>query len=687
GMQLLDKDEEAELKSKLEEKNENENELVKKQDKINKIILRQKELADRQTELQQTSAMLLEKREELVKSDITRIKTEKEYNVSKQERKDGQIVIKKVREKDLHIFAKQKSMQELSHAAKQDQKTCTEIENNNNSIIEDLLNKKKLIIDINRYFKENSSHGFLVENLTGITQMFKILSNNVSKMQNISGQIVKNQSMKNSAFEHYVKIKKDNGLLALELEEKEKEKKALINEIESYLKGNDLSFLRKSLEDLKDRINLLNIVLQIQKKVKKDQDIIAKEKIFVKKAEKENHELNNEIESAIKKKELHEKEIEHLRKQIKLLDRIRDLEQKRLLLKPDTPCPLCGSKDHPFVSDQILEKGTEEASLEVIKLELRKVLKIIENFKTGKAKKETEALKANEKINELEKEIENSNVECAKLLDDLKLEMPLNNMLLDTQFEINEKTNLIKEVEKREVKLKELVRIFEIKRDNQTKVQQKLQKANIAKTDIEKDIKRLIKDKEAVSGEVVVDKENVLEKIKIVGIKSIEIDEIDDVLESLKQKQETFQKNKEKIDFLEKEVTSMNSELARSQDRIEEIKGRVKVNQVSLYELNKEFDELKKERKHLFGDKEPDIEEKFLDEKVDNFEKIYEKAKQVNGRIKHELSSAAAKAEDLNKSISTLKEKLAGNKVKDFEAKLKVLNDSLKDLQQSMGSI
>jgi exonuclease SbcC len=687
GMQLLDKDEEAELKARLEEKNKTEVKLVKKQDKINKTISRQKVLTEKQIELQQTSATLLKKKEELAESDNTRRKIEKEYNVSKQERKDGQIVIKTVREKDIHIFAKQKSIQQLSHTVKLDQEACTKIENTNNSILKDLLNKEKLITDINQYFEENSSHGFLVENLTGITQMFKFLSHNVLKMQNTSDQLIKSQLLKKMVFENHLEIQKENDLIARELEKREKEKNALLNKIEPCLQGNDLPTLRKSLEDLKDRINLLNIVLQIQKTIKKNQDIIDKEKVLLKNTEKENHELNIEIESANKQKELYEKEIEHLEKQIKLLDRIRDLEQERLLLKPDTPCPLCGSKNHPFVSDQIPEKGAEEASLEVIKLKLRKVLKNIENFKTDKAKKETEALKANEKISELGREIENRNVECDKLLDDLKLEMPLNNILLDTQLEINEKANLIKDVEQKEGKLKELGKIFEAKRDIQIKFSLKLQKAESAKIDIEKEIERLVKEKESVSSEVEIDKENVLEKIKIFGIKNIEIDEIADVLESLKQKQDTFQKNKEKIDCLKKEVTSMNSALANSKARIKEIKEQVKVNQESLNKLNKELDDLNKERQNLFGDKEPDTEEKSLDEKIDRFEKIYEKAKQANERIKHELSSAATRAEDLNKLISIIKEKLAGNKIKDFEFELKVLNDSLKDLQQSMGSI
>ncbi|MCD4744411.1 MAG: chromosome segregation protein SMC, partial [Desulfobacteraceae bacterium] len=107
----------------------------------------------------------------------------------------------------------------------------------------------------------------------------------------------------------------------------------------------------------------------------------------------------------------------------------------------------------------------------------------------------------------------------------------------------------------------------------------------------------------------------------------------------------------------------------------------------TLNKLNRDYEVLRSERKHLFGDKDPDSAEKDLDEKVDRFEKIFEKDKQENEKIKYELKNAVSRADDLNKAISTLIEKLAENKEKDLKQKLEMLKNALKDMQQSIGSI
>ena len=131
----------------------------------------------------------------------------------------------------------------------------------------------------------------------------------------------------------------------------------------------------------------------------------------------------------------------------------------------------------------------------------------------------------------------------------------------------------------------------------------------------------------------------------------------------------------------------MSSDLDNSKIRLEEIVERIKLNQEYLKELNEKFILLNNERETLFGTKQPDIEEKIFDEKVDRCEKNFEKARLVSERIKHEIKSSEIRIKDLNKSILLLKEKLIGSKDDDLENKLINLNNDLKDLQQSMGSI
>ena len=695
GMQLLDKDEEDKLNSQLKEKNKFETRLVKKQEKINDVIKCQKQLEEKEKDSKLTLTFIAEKKDELVKNNEITTETEKQYHIAKQERKDGQSVIKQVREKDFYISEKKKNIQDISNTLKNDQSTCEKIENNNNIISENIVKKKILIKDINQYFEENSNHSLLVENLTGITQMFKILSSNVSKLKIVSGKVGIKQLNKKETIEYFLKIKNENEIAVLELEEKEKEIKALANGIKELLKDRKLPALRENLDALKERINLLNIVSQIQAKTSNNQNIIDKENVTLKDIKKTNYELDSKIITEIEKKELYEKEIKHIEKQIKLLNRIRDLEQERLLLKAGHPCPLCGSKEHPYVSDQIPEQDGNDEALENVKSKLEKVFNNIEKFKTKKAVKETEAIQLREKINGLKHEMEADRQECLKSLKRLKIDVSLdetglaeiNNILSDTQSDVDEKIKLIKEIDQREEKLKKLQSIFEAKRTNHIRSIQKFQKADIAKKDIEKDIKRLLKEKELITAEVESNKTTLLKEIKKFGIKSIEIDEIDNILDSLKQKLDIFQENQEKRDMLEKEVTAMNSDLYNSKIKLKEIVEKIKLNQGYLNELNKEFVLLNNERETLFGKKQPDIEEKILDEKVDRCEKNFEKARLENERIKHEINSSERQIKDIKKSIFLLKEKLTCNKDDDLENKLIKLNNDLKDLQQSMGSI
>ena len=637
GMKFLDTDEEYELISEFEKKNKNEEKLVKEQDKINQILIAQKELFDKELELQKVLKIIQETRGKLVKSDGARKEVEEKYHASKKERTEKQLIIKQVREKDFHIFGKKKNMSVYSQEIELMNKTGNEINNFENDILKGIVNKKTIIIDVNQYFEAVSKRIVLPEKLAGINLLFNILKDNAIKYQKTSDKIINIEQKKKTTLEDFFKKEKENTLLTKELSQIEIEKKKLKHTIEVSLKENNLSKLREELDTLKERINLLIIVSEIQKTIKKDQGRIDKGNLFLEELKKNSHQLDSKIKPAIEKKELLEKEIDYLEKQIKLLDRIRDLEQERFSLRPDTPCPLCGAIEHPFVSDTAPKKGKEESFLENTKIKLKKVFKDIENLNTEKARNEISALKSNERIKELDQDIKTNQMKLIKSLRKLELKISLqdfdhdkiDNIILNIQSEIDNKAIVIKEVENQEKQFNKLVKNSEIKRAKQESLSKKLQKAAIAKADIENEKKRLLLEQDLVSNEVQVNKENISKQIK------------------------------EQIEF----------------------------NKASLNTLKKDYESLQEERKQLFKEKNADNEEKYLDENVDRVEKIFENVKQENERIKHELRSATTRVADLDSSISTLKEKVAVNKEKNLEAKLNILNNELKDTQQSMGSI
>ncbi|MCD4743760.1 MAG: AAA family ATPase, partial [Desulfobacteraceae bacterium] len=522
GIQLLDKEEESVLNARLEEKNKSEAELVKKQDKLSKTISYREQHAEKVIELQETLKIIQVKQEQLSKSDKVREETEKKYHTSKQERKQQLLILKEVREKDFHIFEKKKHVSTCSQNIEQANKAGKEISNIENNILKDIINKKQIIIDINQYFKENINKGFLAENFSGITQMFRVLKHNTLKYQETTNRISNNEKKKKTLTQDHSKAEGANSALIQELNQQEIEKKKLGHKIEASLRENDLSIFREELDALKERANLLNHVFKIQETIRKDQGRIDKGKFFLWEIEKENYQIDNKIKSAIDDKKSHEKEIEHLEKQIKLLDRIRDLEQERSFLKPNAPCPLCGAKKHPFVSDHTPKKGEEESLLEGAKIKLKKVFKGIENLNTNKARNEATALNSIQRIKELEQDIKTNQMEYIKSLDTLDLNVSLqdldhdeiNNIMLGIQSETDKKAKIIKDIEDQEKQFNELVKSLEIKRDQQIELGEILQKAAIAKADIENKMKRLLMEQNSISAEVQDNKENVFKLIK-----------------------------------------------------------------------------------------------------------------------------------------------------------------------------
>ncbi len=689
GMQVLDNDHEIDLISQLEQNHKIEKNLVKEHGLINEKIQYQKDLKDKQAQLEHDSALILGKKQELAEIEKIKAKNKLKFDDLKQKRTQGKQLIKKVREKDFYIIEKQKEIKNLLLMIKKDQEKASDMEKNTKSILKSLLSNQKIIQGIDQYFKENQNHSFLVENFTGIEQMFKTLNLNNIKMQNISDRISKAESRKKAIAKEYLKIENKKNLLVKELEEKDRIKKNLDVELAELVTGNDLKALRKTIDGLKHRLVLLDKISYIQKTIQINKDIIKKEQVDFTEKLKQSHALEHDIELEIKTKKLHEDKINHLEKQIRLLDRIRDLEQERLLLKKGNPCPLCGSKDHPYVSEKTPEKLLEETELTKIKIKLNQVLKKLENLTSEKAVKETKAKKISEKINELKVKLDSDKKDQQKIADQLGVDLSqvTDKMVSATQADISKKADLVRKIEVKEDKLKEFTRILEKDRAHHLKSLKDFQKADMARADIDKEITGLLNDHKEIKKEISSDKSILLDKVKMFGINDIEMDQISYILDSLRSKLEIFRKNQADRDMLEKQIISMNSNLDNIKIRQAEIFERIETNMRLQEKSDLKLAALNKERKLLFGEKNPDIEEKILDEELDNFEKIYSKSNLKADKLNHELSLLKLNVKELDKAIVLLKQSLAETKEINLNVKLDILNNELKDLQQSIGSI
>jgi exonuclease SbcC len=101
-----------------------------------------------------------------------------------------------------------------------------------------------------------------------------------------------------------------------------------------------------------------------------------------------------------------EKTIAALEENCRLFDRIRDLEDERRRLEDGSPCPLCGSTDHPYSRGTVPEKNEAEQELAQNRIELSTLRDRVVDLGTTIARAEAEHSEKTRRLQDLAKENE-----------------------------------------------------------------------------------------------------------------------------------------------------------------------------------------------------------------------------------------------------------------------------------------
>jgi exonuclease SbcC len=111
-----------------------------------------------------------------------------------------------------------------------------------------------------------------------------------------------------------------------------------------------------------------------------------------------------------------ERKIQNIEKQVLLLSRIRDLEEDRKHLADGTPCPLCGSIDHPYAHSNLSQLNITEEALRKLKVEFKKQSVLQSKLKAAHAKNEAEAHHIEKNITEKKAALEKDETQYAAIL-------------------------------------------------------------------------------------------------------------------------------------------------------------------------------------------------------------------------------------------------------------------------------
>lgn len=201
---------------------------------------------------------------------------------------------------------------------------------------------------ISKWKKENKTDETLEKELPEFIQLKNAVIESESAVKVLNKELWENNK-ETETEKHNLHIllgKKEK--LEEEYSSKQTNKLEIDLEKETELNGKTLEELESNNKDFPVTIALLKDQKRLSEDFKKEEERNAKVQFEITELEKIISEGKEEIEILSKEKEAAENNFRDLQQLVELQIRIQKYEADREQLKPEEPCPLCGSMDHPY---------------------------------------------------------------------------------------------------------------------------------------------------------------------------------------------------------------------------------------------------------------------------------------------------------------------------------------------------
>ena len=573
--------------------------------------------------------------------------------------------IKQVREIDFRIADKLQRIEKLAELIEllkhQHQECCKHIGERE----EALKAAQAALSEVELYLGQNAVDAGLVTNLKVLNKMFDTLHSLDTQCTAADKKLADASRIKTLSTAASAELTLAYKKSQAELTQLEQEYQHLDMEIMDLLKGQELSAWRDQLDALKERKGLLEVTEQTLERIHVTRQNLDELKTRRHALVKEQLRLVGEINFYTERKTDQEREVEHLETRVALLNRIRDLEAERARLEDGQPCPLCGAIEHPYAKGNLPVLDEAEAALQSAKKELKDISELLAKLKIHEATTTRDLEQNGEDVEKQKALLEAEEKRSAEVW--LKLQITASpgerlakvaNEKAIVQSRIIEGASHIMEVEQKAKKEKVLLQALEKARKAYAEADKALQNAEHKREFAERDYDRLDKEYAALKEQFADARREVLKEVAIYGINDLP-EKLNSLLGHFTQRCGQWQtKLIEKSDH-EKNITDLKLELEKQRVLRDKLDEELEARQQEQAEWRSQLEVLRRERFVLYGDKNPDIEEKQRADEVERAEKELEQAQMDHDKIEREVNYIKVRIDSLNDSIQRRTEVLS----------------------------
>jgi len=627
-----------------------ENEKTQLDEELQKIEHAKKWLSD----LDSLQKQIDETKRKLPELEVKIITTKEAFDASenalkalKEEQKELEPLFKKVREFDIKISEKEKLLHPILTAISDLEKKLHELSQTLETQHSNLGKAEKLLEAKRKWATKHQKYEELISKYAAIENEYRQLISSFKEIENLNAEITnfqKDLKSKEAALQQAAKV----------FTEKEKDLAAKTQELETgkteyaaILDGKELSLLQSEKENISGLYNQIKNLIQVEQAIAANQKEIED---FAGKI----RQLDSFIQELSKKIETDKVTIDHLDRQINLLDEnikltktIQSLDELRQTLKDGEECPLCGALEHPFARGNVPQMGEKEIELATLKRQWQEISKRVQqneknlatynsdrdNALKNKAKEEKYLSDNLEKQKEILAEIKSIQTDFTIPVGENKIE-ELNEMLSRKQAELKQITAIIERAVSCERQLVNL-------RDKEIPALQREKEAaerlkNEAET-AQKLAEQQLNDKQelAATAKDKYEKEraSLLVKLQDYGVEN---------MEGLKRCLDTWNENKKQTEELTNLTTTLKSSIALNRKELENLEKSLTEKQNDKLSIETEKQLLLAQRKEIFGEKSVEEEENLLKRRIEAAEAARVKTEKEKNEANTELEKNRA---------------------------------------------
>jgi exonuclease SbcC len=525
------------------------------------------------------------------------------------------------------------------------------------------------------FLEERQSDAALVEALTGIEQRLKALAALDRQYRETRAGVERHVGVMESATLAVDQTEARWQKADSAATEAEKRFRAIRAQLQELLQGREIAAWRDETETLTDRINRLDLVGQALARVEEFRARLATLNVRGGELEQRRQELALQEQTLAGECDLRERIVRELQDKLVLLNRVRSLEEDRKLLVAGVPCPLCGATQHPYATGDVPQPDQPRQELEIALQESGRVREILSRAKQEQVAVGKDLQRTGQDRNEIEGRLLADETFCADSCKELGIgaetspaadgspwstvigneSRTCRELLLNRQAVIREGERL----EREERGARE--RLDRLKGELAERERARLA-ARMKREGALAELKRLEEQAASLGADRDRAREEVTKTLIPYGAPEIVPERGDELLASLTRRRDAHVRQSQARERLERRQADSAAEREKQRALLAESERALNEKELLLREKTAQRDALVKQRLELYGERDPNREEKRLADLLHQANDRREQALQTQNRLRDELGGLKQQIERMTLSRDRRGEELSRRK-------------------------